>query len=471
MTVVCDDFNTCANASPPFDQSSGQPHRRRARSRRLRARAARSSTPTSRHPDRPHATDFPVNVNVTDPRFFSVSDLDVALDLTHPNLAELSAVLIPPVGSNLPPLTLFHNQTNAAGRRSPTSGITGANLGITPAAPGSARSSTTRPPGRSPTGPPRRPTSATSGPRAGSLDRRATPARRRRPGGRINGDLDPADHRLPQQRHSAAAPVLNELVTLDLHLGPDRRQSDTPIADDRSSAGRSPGRIRPRRRPRPGDRPRHLDRLGQHPGGLQPAPGPALRRVRRPHYRLHHQPGRQHRHLPGGLRRRRPDLDRLPTARHVRRRLRRRPVNDDNGDRPTGSPSRHRVDSGRPQFQPSIAVDQTTGTLVMSWLDTRNDAARARVATYVTTSIDGGQTFSPQTSTPTSRRRPPTRSPADGHPRPDPRQRVGGQPAHRGDLRLRHHQGLAVYGGHDLPDLGEQPERRRPTAKQPARHP
>ena len=53
--------------------------------------------------------------------------------------------------------------------------------------------------------------------------------------------------------------------------------------------------------------------------------------------------------------------------------------------------------SGRTQFQPEIAVDQATGTLVLSWRDARDDAANARVATYITTSIDGGQTFSPET--------------------------------------------------------------------------
>ena len=56
-----------------------------------------------------------------------------------------------------------------------------------------------------------------------------------------------------------------------------------------------------------------------------------------------------------------------------------------------------RYTSGRTQFQPEIAVDQATGTLVVSWRDARNDAANARVATYITTSIDGGNSFSPQT--------------------------------------------------------------------------
>jgi subtilisin-like proprotein convertase family protein len=53
--------------------------------------------------------------------------------------------------------------------------------------------------------------------------------------------------------------------------------------------------------------------------------------------------------------------------------------------------------SGRPQFGPSVAVDQTTGTLVLSWYDARHDASRARVGRYIAASIDGGQTFSPQT--------------------------------------------------------------------------
>jgi subtilisin-like proprotein convertase family protein len=49
---------------------------------------------------------------------------------------------------------------------------------------------------------------------------------------------------------------------------------------------------------------------------------------------------------------------------------------------------------GRPQYQPSIAVDPATGTVAMSWLDVRDDPSRGRYATYLTTSIDGGQTFS-----------------------------------------------------------------------------
>jgi Proprotein convertase P-domain./FG-GAP repeat. len=51
----------------------------------------------------------------------------------------------------------------------------------------------------------------------------------------------------------------------------------------------------------------------------------------------------------------------------------------------------------RPQYTPSLAVDSTTGTLVVTWFDARFDPSRARVATYISTSIDGANTFGPQT--------------------------------------------------------------------------
>ena len=79
----------------------------------------------------PNITDFPVTVNITNPSFQSVSDLSIALSLTHPTLSELSAVLIPPVGSDLPPLTLFNNRTSSTGATLAGQGITGANMGTT----------------------------------------------------------------------------------------------------------------------------------------------------------------------------------------------------------------------------------------------------------------------------------------------------------------------------------------------------
>jgi subtilisin-like proprotein convertase family protein len=53
---------------------------------------------------------------------------------------------------------------------------------------------------------------------------------------------------------------------------------------------------------------------------------------------------------------------------------------------------------GRPQFLPSITVDQSTGTVAVSYLDARYDPAKIRVTNSVQTSIDGGATFSASTT-------------------------------------------------------------------------
>ena len=50
----------------------------------------------------------------------------------------------------------------------------------------------------------------------------------------------------------------------------------------------------------------------------------------------------------------------------------------------------------RSNFMPSITVDPVTGTVVVMWYDARFDANNTRAATYVATSIDGGQTWSTQ---------------------------------------------------------------------------
>jgi subtilisin-like proprotein convertase family protein len=55
------------------------------------------------------------------------------------------------------------------------------------------------------------------------------------------------------------------------------------------------------------------------------------------------------------------------------------------------------TEGNRAQFAPTAAVDPETGTLAVTWYDARFDANRTRVANYITTSIDGGQTFSSQT--------------------------------------------------------------------------
>ena len=50
-----------------------------------------------------------------------------------------------------------------------------------------------------------------------------------------------------------------------------------------------------------------------------------------------------------------------------------------------------------PEFLPSIAVDQTTGTVVVDYYDTRLDPSNMRVANALSTSIDGGADWSQST--------------------------------------------------------------------------
>ena len=45
------------------------------------------------------------------------------------------------------------------------------------------------------------------------------------------------------------------------------------------------------------------------------------------------------------------------------------------------------------QFQPAIAVDQTTGNVAIAWLDCRNDPANKMTEVYATVSTDGGVTW------------------------------------------------------------------------------
>ncbi len=81
-------------------------------------------------PDIPGVTDFQIPINITDPRFISLSDLKVKIDMVHPNLNEVTLTLIPPAGSGLSPFTLVQAQTDTAGNTNMGIGVTGANLGV-----------------------------------------------------------------------------------------------------------------------------------------------------------------------------------------------------------------------------------------------------------------------------------------------------------------------------------------------------
>jgi subtilisin-like proprotein convertase family protein len=107
--------------------------------------------------------------------------------------------------------------------------------------------------------------------------------------------------------------------------------------------------------------------------------------------------------------------------------------------------------TGRPQFQPSLAVDNATGTLVVSYFDTQYDAARARVAMELATSIDGGSTFGPETfaNTPLTAFDAIAQKNVTLGPIPD--NQSPGNPNTEPLFAFGSHQGLAVYGGHIYP--------------------
>jgi subtilisin-like proprotein convertase family protein len=107
--------------------------------------------------------------------------------------------------------------------------------------------------------------------------------------------------------------------------------------------------------------------------------------------------------------------------------------------------------AGRPQMQPQVAVDQATGTVVISWLDARNDAARARVATYVSASNDGGMTYSPQVFANTAQTATDALTGKTVNLGPIPENQSGGNASTEGIFGFGTRQGLAVYGGKVYP--------------------
>jgi large repetitive protein len=66
-------------------------------------------------------------------------------------------------------------------------------------------------------------------------------------------------------------------------------------------------------------------------------------------------------------------------------------INDD-------SKNDHYTEGTRAQFMPTVAVDNKSGTVGVMWFDGRLDASAERIANYIVTSVDGGLTFSSQTT-------------------------------------------------------------------------
>ena len=102
---------------------------------------------------------------------------------------------------------------------------------------------------------------------------------------------------------------------------------------------------------------------------------------------------------------------------------------------------------GRPQYQPQIAVDDSTGTLVLSWLDVRDDASLQRYADYVTYSLNGGGTFSPQTFADMPNIVTDATTGSTFVAGPYPGNESGGNPGAETSTAFGQHQGLAVADG------------------------
>ncbi len=128
-------------------------------------------------------------------------------------------------------------------------------------------------------------------------------------------------------------------------------------------------------------------------------------------------------------------------------------VNDDNGatDGFSGAFSGF---LGRSQYDANMAVDPATGQLVLSFFDARNDAANARVATYIAVSSDGGQTFAPEVyaNAPQTVIDAITGKTVVVGPIPD-NESAGntGLPDTESKFGFGTHEGLAVYDGHVYP--------------------
>src|SRR5262249_53428530 len=84
----------------------------------------------------PQETDFAIKVNITDPNFTSVADLDVTVNMVHPRLNQVSMVLQGPGGQRV---TLFTNRTffdGSSDTSTPPIGLPDvAQIGMLPAVP------------------------------------------------------------------------------------------------------------------------------------------------------------------------------------------------------------------------------------------------------------------------------------------------------------------------------------------------
>jgi subtilisin-like proprotein convertase family protein len=370
-------------------------------------------------PDVPVSTDATINVNITDPNFTTLSTMSVGLWLTAPNLDQLGVELIAPNG--LGSVTLFRNRTDGLGAAIAGQGITGANMGTsylsTTFVDNTPKSITTG-------------TASFLGqfqPEVGSL----LALFRGRTAAQLNG---PWTLRVTDYRYSGTTPPVQSINTVTLNFGSglntgaDRVISTTTV---RGAGATGVGVAT------------YATASAATPNGI----GPGLTLA-----------------ADNTLGAFSPYQGRIYAAFADRDTATGNPADntdvyvkysDDGGATWTGLrrvnddfPQQDGFSEGnRPQFMPAIAVDQTTGTLVYSYLDTRYDAARARVTTAVTTSIDGGASFALSNYANPSR---PVTDAITGKilsAGPIPENQSAGNPVRETNFGFGNHQALAVSGG------------------------
>ncbi len=318
------------------------------------------------NPHIPSTSTFSVTVDVTDPRFLIVTDLDVRVSLSHPAVNELQIRLIPPAVSGLAPITLMRNRTDASGNNNNNIGATGANLGSTPSGffigtTFNQDSATSIAFGASPYAGHFRPDGANL-----NLVNGLTP-------GEFNGTwtLEITDFR------SANFGFLQDWelnFTSGLSQGFD---TDVTTSAIRAGAVTSPFTTRI---------PAHPDR------GISPAPVVASDNTLGDFSPYQ---GRLYVAYTDRLVAPAANSDIFVAFSDDGGQFWQTtfaPVNDDN--QITGN-FLNGTTGLRSQFNPTIDVDDVTGAVVVGWLDARADAANARVATYIAASVDGAQTWSP----------------------------------------------------------------------------
>jgi subtilisin-like proprotein convertase family protein len=394
VSIVWDDYGVLSKSNPPLDQIYADRVTNGDVSQTFSANSGPIGDAGAGNPNSiPTTTDFPVTVNTTDPRFAlqSITGVTVTLGIVHPALQELRIELIPPPSSGFSPLVLVTNQENAAGNTNTNIGISGANLGI--ATDGEAIGTTFDDNATrnivdiNPQNGNRGAAAPFVGhfrPEGGSLDQnftgpnvtagapntlnsingtwiiRITDFHNNNVGFLVKGNItftagftDNVDTNVAQTtvRAIASGQQVNSPAASFFGIGA------TPIiASDNTLGAYSPyqGRL-------------YTAYVGRNTIQGNPADNTDI-------FLAYSDDG--------GIN---------WTTSTV-------PVNSDlaiHDGYSEGSTGLVRDNTGRAQFQPQIAVDNATGTLVVQWLDAREDADRARVTTYLTTSIDGGQTYSP----------------------------------------------------------------------------